>query len=378
LNDLGCAARCEIASAHAACIDTQRQTLDDCRQPATHPNQELNVAKVLKIDARPAGKVVDDLRRHGVATDELLKEVGLRRADVADPEARIPYAAYVGLIERAASLLGDASYGLRLGASQDARDSGMLGFIVLNSPTLMDAVANLHRYFHVIGEGVDIEFERSGPHVALRFRETDQALRGLRHNSEYMAAIVVRGCRDMTRKRISPVRAEFMHGRPNQKVDYESYLGCPVKFHAEWDAVIYAAETMQLLVIEADNKLLRVLKDACQKILGPTPKKKDLVHDVRELVIQRLAKGPAHFDDIARDVNMSSKTLERRLAERGKSFRVLLDDIRRDLTKRYLGETDFRLEQVAYLVGYSEPAALVRAFRRWTGTTPIQFRQQHH
>ena len=327
-----------------------------------------------KIEARLATRVVRDLRQHGVNADSLLKEVGLRRADVTDEGNRISYAAVIGLIERAATTLDDASYGLRLGAVHDARDGGMLGFLMLNSPTLLNALRNAQRYFRVLGEGEDIEVERAGSHVTLRFRETDKALRGLRHNSEYIAAILVRACRDMTRKRISPVRAEFMHGRPNPKVSYAEYLGCPVKFHAEWDALVYDAATVRLPVIGADSKLFKVLERACQKILGPTPKKQDLHHDVRELVIDRLAKGAVQFDDVARELNMSSKTLERRLADRKTTFSALLDDARSGLAKHYLSDTDLRLEQIAYLTGYSEPAALVRAFRRWTGTTPMQFR----
>jgi len=330
-----------------------------------------------KIDSRLATKVINDLRQHGVKPDSLLEEVGLRRVDVSDPDNRIPYAAVLGLIERGAATLGDASYGLRLGASQEARDSGLLGFLMLNSPTLLDALSNAQRYFHVLGEGEDIEIERMGPQVTLRFRETDRALRGSRHNSEYIAAIIVRACRDMTRKRISPVRAEFMHGRPNAKVAYAAYLDCPVKFHAEWDAMIYDAATMRLPVVGADNKLFKVLERACKNILGSTPKKQDIVHDLRELIIDRLAKGGANFDDVAREVNMSSKTLERRLADRGTKFSTLLDDIRSGLAKRYLSDTDLRLDQIAYLTGYSEPPALVRAFKRWTGTTPLQFRAKH-
>ena len=226
------------------------------------------MSKSHKIDARLATKVISDLRQHGVKTDSLLKEVGLRRADVSDEDNRIPYAAAIGLIERAATTLGDASYGLRLGATREARDSGMLGFLMLNSPTLLDALSNAQRYFRVLGEGEDIEIERMGPHVILRFRETDKALRGLRHNSEYIASIIVRACRDMTRKRISPVRAEFMHSRPNARVAYADYLSCPVKFQGEWDALVYDTNTMRLPVIGADSKLFKVLEKACRKILG--------------------------------------------------------------------------------------------------------------
>jgi AraC-like DNA-binding protein len=330
-----------------------------------------------KIEARLACRVVQDLRRQGLAVGDLLKEVDLRRADVADPEARIPYAATLRLIERAASLLDDPSLGLRLGASYSLRDSSLLGFVMLNSPTLAEALDNLQRYFHVIGDGEDIEILRNGSHLVLRFRETDPALRGLRHNSEYMAAIIVRACRDMTRKRLSPARVEFMHARPNTTVAYERYLGCPVKFHGEWDALIFDAKTAQSAVIGADDKLLKVLKRACRQVLGPAPRKRDLVQDVREWVMERLTKGPVHIDNAALVVGMSAKTLERRLAENGKTFSTLIDEIRSGLARQYLSETDFRLEQITYLTGYSEPAALVRAFKRWTGTTPMQYRHQH-
>src|SRR5258708_6026165 len=132
-----------------------------------------------KIDARIATKVVDDLRQHGANADSLLKEVGLRRADVSHPDARIPYAAVLGLIERAASTLGDVSYGLRLGAAQEARDGGLLAFVMLNSPTLLDAITNLRRYLHVVGAGEAVEIERIGRQVTRRFREPDPTLRGL-------------------------------------------------------------------------------------------------------------------------------------------------------------------------------------------------------
>jgi AraC-like DNA-binding protein len=236
----------------------------------------------------------------------------------------------------------------------------------------------LHRYFLVVGEGEDIELIRHGPHVALRFREADPALRGKRQNSDYIAASIVQAARQITsRMRLSPLRVEFIHDRPNPVIDYQRYLGCVPKFGAEWDALIYDDEALRLPAVGANNKLLRVLENACRKILGPAPKTQDLVHDVRELIIEGLPKGAPLINDVAREMNMSAKTLERRLSERKASFSQLLDDIRCGLAKWYLTETDHRLDQFAYLLGYTDTATLVRAFKRWTGTTPIAYRSKH-
>jgi AraC-like DNA-binding protein len=333
------------------------------------------MAKVLTTEARVANLIIDDLRRRRLPVDGLLKELGLRQTDLATPEHRLPHVLVLRLIERAASLVGDASYGLRLGASRDTRDRGLLGFLLLNSPTLMDGITNLQRYSKVVGE--NLEIERNGAQVVLRFREADPALRGLRHNSDFIAASVMRGCRDLTRQAISPIRAEFIGEEPSPKVEYADILGCPIKFGAEWDALVYAEETTRLPAKGADDKLLRVLQEACQKIIGPTPKIQDLVHEVRELIIGKLPKGSANIDAVADELNMSNKTLERRLADRGQSFSALLDETRCKTAKHYLEETDMRVSQIAYMAGYTEPAALVRAFRRWTGTTPMKFRDRY-
>ena len=323
--------------------------------------------------------IVDDLKRRRLPVDGLLKEVGLSKTELNDPEARLPYVPVVKLIEGAARLVGDPCYGLRLGASRDARERGLLGFIALNSPTLMDCVVNLQRFYKIVREGGEFEIERNGPVVTVKLREADPALRGLKHNIGFLVATLVRGCRDLTRHAIPPLGVELVYDEPDAKVraEYAEVLGCPVKFGAkDWVVLTYSEETMRLPVEGADAKLLRILEQACEKILGPgTLKTQDLVRKVRELILERLPKSSANIDAIADELNIGSKTLERRLAERGESFSTLLDETRQKAAKHYLEATDLRLSEVAYMVGYTEPAALVRAFKRWTGETPSQFRE---
>ena len=253
----------------------------------------------------------------------------------------------MGLIERAALLLGEPGYGLKLGISHGVRDSGLVGFIALNSPTLGDALANVERYISVTNEGLDVVFESLGSGGGkLRFREVDPPMRGLRHHAEQSMALLVKGAYELTKRRATPLCVEFTHERPSARIDYKGILGCPVRFRAEWDAVIYSEESLRLPVLDADNKLLRVLQAACRRIVG-RPRKDDLVDLVKEFVVARLDKGALSFDDVARHFNMATKTLERRLGERNVSYRDLLDVIRCDLAKHYLENTDLRLAQIA-------------------------------
>src|SRR5215475_3207400 len=260
------------------------------------------MARVPQIQARMACFIAEDLHRRRLPFDGLLRKVGLQKADLSSPENRLPQTPVLKLIEGAASLSGDASYGLRLGASRQARDYGVLGFIALNSPTLMDAMINMQRFYKVAREGGDFEIESKGEQVALRFRVSDPALRELRHNSEFLAATIVRGCRDLTCQSIFPIRAEFIHGEPGESVEYANILGCPVKFGSDWDAVIYTEETTRLPVMGADAKLLEILEATCLKLLGPAPKARDLVRELQQLIIERLPTGSTSIDSIAKEL----------------------------------------------------------------------------
>ena len=249
--------------------------------------------RVQMIEARWATYIADDLRRAGHTLDGPLKEVGLSRTDVASPEGRISYASYMGLIEQAALLLAEPGYGLKLGASHDVRDNGLLGFIALNSPTLGDALANVERYISVTNEGLDAVFEFAGSAVGSCAFARPIPLCAVAPSFRAVVALLVKGARELTKRRATPVRVEFTHERPNARIDYEGILGCPVRFQAEWDAVIFSEESLRLPVIGADNQLLRMLEAACRRIVGRQPRKDDLVHSVREYVVAKTGKGGA-------------------------------------------------------------------------------------
>ena len=106
------------------------------------------------------------------------------------------------------------------------------------------------------------------------------------------------------------------------------------------------------------------------------PVGKGLAGDVRRVLAPRLARGEADIGLVARDLAMSSRTLQRRLAADGLSYHELLDRVRRETAETCLGDASLAIAEVAYLTGYSEPAAFHRAFRRWTGVTPQAFRQR--
>jgi AraC-like DNA-binding protein len=329
-----------------------------------------------EIEARMAAFIADDLRQRRLPVDPLLQDVGLTRRDIAHPDDRIPYMAALRLLDGAMKLSNDANFALRLGASHETRDRGLLGFIALNSPTLMEAMANMLRYRKVSGAAEEFEIQQRGALVEIRFREADPALRPHRPHAEYLAGSMMRIFRDLTRMPIAPIRAHFCHAKPNASVAYDEVIGCSVGFGAEWDTFVFTEETTRLPVSAADDKLLVVLKQAGERVARPAEQKRHLVDDVEKHIIDHLHKGTTTLEHVATRLKMGSKTLERRLADHGHKFSDILDDVRCRMAQHLLEETDLRVFQIAYMVGYTEPAALVRAFRRWKSVTPLEFRHR--
>ena len=124
----------------------------------------------------------------------------------------------------------------------------------------------------------------------------------------------------------------------------------------------------------ADERLLRILKAHCNDLLKKLGQRADLKQHVAHLISNHLPSSSVNAKIVARELGMSERTIARRLSEHGLSFGQIVDDVRRQLAERYLREPDLRPSQIAYLLGYSEPSAFTRAFRRWTGLSPTQYR----
>ncbi len=140
--------------------------------------------------------------------------------------------------------------------------------------------------------------------------------------------------------------------------------------------MVFEAKLLDCPVETADNELLKILKRHCQQVLGARPKADEFVFEVKQLITTLLNSGQPKIDAVAQELGMSSRTLTRRLAEDGLTYKGLLDEVRRKLALQYSNDRRISVKNVAYLLGYSEVPAFYHAFRRWTGSSPVQHRLQ--
>ncbi len=326
------------------------------------------------VDAVWARRVVAELDRAGQPASELLSDVGLSREQLTAPDALIPFDAHVALFENAAQALHEPCLGFRLGSAVGLTEAGLVAYVILNSHDLGGALRNLCRYLPILTEGYVCGLRREAGEVRLIFSAVDPAGMGSRQLPEFGATLMVRVCDAITGHRVRPLRVELRHETACPML--ARHLGLPVTVDQPHSALVLDAASLAVPVVNADARLLDLLRRYADEVLERRAGKDDLVARAERWILENLHTGQVGVARLARSLGMSDRTMARRLAEGGLTPAGLVEELRRQLANKYLAERAFPLGRITYLLGYSDLSAFTRAVRRWTGRTPSEWRAE--
>lgn len=331
--------------------------------------------RIHTITVKAVGKVIDAAAARGVRPAELYRAINLDPALLDDADNRIPYAQLIALYEEAARLTGDDAFGLHLSEQTSEKVFDLLGYVMMSSPTLGEALHRIVRYHPIWNDGAEYVLEFEDEAVRLIYRYISPNVETRRHDCEMTLAISLRFGRLATGVDWTPREVSFEHEQPADLSEHHRIFRCPLQFSSPFNAVVFDPALLNLPLVEADPALCAVLDRHAAELLAKSPSRGDFVDEVRALLFEAMQGGDATLEAVSRALGTSPRTLQRKLKEAGASHQDLLDEIRRDLSKRYLREPQMAIGEVAYLLGFSEPSAFHRAFRRWTGITPKAYRR---
>lgn len=328
------------------------------------------------ILASAACKIINAAAAAGVAPEELCRAVKLDLSTFEDADNRIPFRQLIRLDEYAARLTGDAAFGLHVGEQADAKMYGVLGYVTLNSQTFGEALHRSIRYQQIRTDAVAFSLETIGSsvHLAYLYRTTDIAPPERHQESEEMLSTMMQVGRKLTGVEWTPREVHFEHAQPENVSEHKRIFRAPVYFTKPLTKLIFDASLLTLPIVEADPILGSLLERQAEELLARSPKHGVFVNQVQQLIRESLPGGGARIETICRKLGSSSRSLQRKLREEGTSYQQLLEEIQRGLSEFYLRKPEIAICEVAYLLGFSEPSAFHRAFRRWTGLTPKAFR----
>ena len=345
-----------------------------CGHSQERPRSQAVSARPM-ISVAAATGLLEAIAARGRDPDQILRKFGIDRSAFSDPEGFIPSSIFGGVLEEAAEATADDCFGLHLGENYNPRNIGPVAYVVLNSPTVRAGIENIERYLHVYNEAAKWFFTAEGNRGYIRYLLTDLGINSLRQSNEHEMTIAINTLRMMVGSQWAPKEIQFAHEAPEQTSEHLRIFHAPVSFGCKTNAIVTDLHFVEREVPAADQRLYQILKRYLDHVLGKMPREDCLLASVRRATAETMRDGELRLVRVAKQMAMSARTLQRQLKERGVDFKHLADDTRQRFAMNYLKDRRNTLTEVAFLLGYSELSAFNRAFKRWTGSTPLDYRR---
>lgn len=248
---------------------------------------------------------------------------------------------------------------------------GIVEYVCRSAPTVREALQQWVRYLNLLDDAVVVGLVVEGDRAYLRVEVESEAPAPGAH--ELCFALVAQRLRQFSAVPFRITGVDFTHrGDP---APYRAWFDAPVTFGAPRDQLVMPVAALDASLISSDPALLAILTRAADELKAKAPADPSLQAQVARVLREALRANEGHVELVAKRLGMTSRSLQRRLKEENTSFNEVREQTRRDLTQRYLAD-NLSISEISFLLGFSEPSAFFRAFKRWTGMTPIEARRQ--
>ena len=313
------------------------------------------------------------LARFGVPVEPVLQAVGLTRQDLDDPERSVPFSDLDQVLGDCVTRTQCDHFGLLLGQYVDLQCFGVTGRLARHAPSVGIALRDLAVHFVLHDSGGVPSVAIHGDTVTFAYGIHTAVLRHVNQVYDLSAAAMLNVMRQLCGPAWKAEAVMLPRKRPQDIRAYREVLGAPLLFDAAHCAIRFPAFWLNNQVVDADPLLYTLLGDRAAVSL--TRQAPMLLDDVRRAIRLLLMAGGCSRAQVAEHLQMHSRTLGRRLQESGTTYQAVIDDIRAQMAMQLLQDTRTSIARIAAAVGYRDPEVFTRAFRRWTGMTPHEYRR---
>lgn len=328
-----------------------------------------------KVSARIGKLIIHRASVLGIAPAHLMSGTGFDADWLTDPDAQMSLAIEERLWTRAAELTDKSTFGLFAAELIRPGEFGVLDYAVRTAPDLRTALQRLARYNRLIHDLATFDIVPMGDHTRIVHRFDSLQTRPCSQAVEFTLASLVIVASQLCGRPVSVSSVDFAHAALDHSDVYRTVFGVTPRFRCSASSLVLASEVLDRRVSAADAELSRIVTDHADRLLAVCHQQPETMADlVRRQLVNGMAHGQISLKAIARHLNLSERSLQRRLNEQGARFTDLVDEVRRELAMRYVSEQRLVLGEVAYLLGFSDHSSFHRAFKRWTGMTPAAAR----
>ncbi len=341
-------------------------------EPSPGPVRRMNELPLPSVLSSWTRVIVDALEGLGMEADDVLAAAGLSRGALKDPNSRLPMTSSARLWQAAAVKANDPAFGLRASRYVKQTTFHALGYAVFASATLRDALHRLVRYSHLVSDGAELVLEEKSDAVRLVFVPESGAPSPSVEALDAVMSLIVRTCRGLTDRSFSLHRIEQRRPEPADTYPYRRFFRCEVVFDAPVNALTIGSRVLDR-PLSTSNPELALHNDHLVRRYLAEMRQGSMLDRVRAVLAERLT-GDASPAAVAAALGTSVRSLQRRLRDQGFSYVTILNETRRQLGTAYLLEERYSVTEIAFQLGFDDASAFARAFRRWTGLSPSEYR----
>lgn len=314
------------------------------------------------------------LREQGVAEEQVLAEADIDINAISNKEAFLSVAQYSSLLSYAQQRLQDPVLGLRLGQLQNIAAHGPLGYAILSSKNLDDALNKVCRFIRIRNNLTRIYYQRSEEHVVLRMEvelcPSEPLYQFVVEQSFSSFVFIVKSLSGLNELQLD---TQFCYSEPNTSELYDEVFGKPARFSAPSNTLSIEKRYLAEFTLAGDPTFASVAEQQCQRIMAGLQREDGIVTDIYQILSKSTGDFPSQVE-VAAQLNMSVRSLVRKLSQQGMSFAQIVKSSKYELAKHYLTSTDWSTEEIAYLLGYENAGNFSRFFKKNSGQNPSNFR----
>ena len=341
-----------------------------------HALASMSLQHVPTLSSRIVGRLIDHARQRGLepkAVRHLHDITGVN--PLQESPVRVSISGYFGLWASMVTATQNPGLPIELASSITIEDFELLGFLVMTTATGADAVDTLFRYLPLLTEGGEWSQQAADDiHVARWRRIVDGSELEERVANEFAVAQYVRLLRQVRRQDITPVRVTFRHRAPSSTRAHEAFFRCPIEWCAPVDSVCLEPRALAFTPTLANEGLHAFLCARADELLATRVPASTITDQIREAIALELPSGLPPLSRVARRLAMSERSLRRTLHREHQSFRQIVESVRKDRAIELLRSGQVSIAEVSARLGFSDPSAFSRAFKRWCGRSPQSFR----
>jgi len=316
--------------------------------------------------------------RQGVAMKDLFTAAGKNENELCQEDCTLDHQKFNSVLEQAVFKSKNPFFGLHFGESMNMTSAGLIAQITQTCETIKQGLEYACEFAQLACSSLPMTLteEKKWYKLSMQPNATwakDSSL-AVKHTVDGTLVFTINEFHQLTRNKHFPIKINLPFEQPTDRSDYESALNCPIHFGQNEIALFFKKEHLEEKVITSDYNLLRVLVAHAEEKISKINQSTGFFEQVKASVANLIKPEFPTIEQVASHLNVSVRTLQRRLSEEQHTFKEIIESLRKEFAFSYLKNPALSINEIAYLLSYNDASGFIRSFKRWTGKTPNEFR----